>query len=94
MRHVFFCLALLFTVPAFATESRPIKPFREIKKEMRKMERIDALKVAGAVGWIGMAVFIGATLGPLIILQLTLGIAGLFLWPILRWLLRKLRRMI
>ncbi len=94
MRHVFFCLALLFTVPAFASESRPIKPFREIKKEVRKMERIDALKVAGAVGWIGMAVFIGATLGPLIILQLTLGIAGLFLWPILRWLLRKLRRMI
>lgn len=94
MRHVFFCLALLFAVPAFASESRPIKPFREIKKEMRKMERIDALKVAGAVGWLGMAVFIGATLGPLIILQLTLGIAGLFLWPILRWLLRKLRRML
>ena len=94
MRHVFFCLALLFVAPAFASESRPIKPFREIKKEVRKMERIDALKVAGAVGWLGMAVFIGATLGPLIILQLTLGIAGLFLWPILRWLLRKLRRML
>lgn len=93
MKPLIFFIAILFSVPAFASESRPIKPFREIKKEIRKMDRASVYQIVTAAGWFGAAVLMATVFGPLIVLQITLGIAALFLWPIIKWLFRRIRRM-